>query len=256
MCQLNKNMSRMTFMARRAVVCGMVYALALLLAVPALGQDGLHVHMISGSNEYKSEASLKKYKTYLEDEHDLRVTASWVADGATELPGVSHVPQADVLLVFARRMKLPDDAMDTLREYWNGGGGIVGVRTASHAFRRETNQVFDHEVLGGNYQGHFSDAPVEVENSIADHPVLKGVGPFSSRKMYKAGDLADGATVLQTGRTTIDGTTHSHPVTWTHRYRDSRTVYTSLGVPADFENKNFRRLLTNAIFWVARDGSH
>lgn len=42
------------------------------------------------------------------------------------------------------------------------------------------------------------------------------------------------------------------PVTWAHTYKGGRTIYTSMGVPEDFRDENFRRLLTNAIFWTAR----
>lgn len=231
--------------------------LVLLLVTPAQAQSPLHVHAISGSKEYKSEASLKSYQTHLERTYDVTVTASWVQDRAQDLPGIEHVPDADVLLVFARRMELPPDQMALLRRHWEQGKPIVGIRTASHAFRDSTNQTFDHEVMGGNYQGHFGDFPVRVQNVAEDHPVLEGVEPFTSRKMYKAGELADGATVLQTGTTKTDEGTHTHPVTWAHRYHGGRTVYTSLGVPEDFETESFRRLITNAIFWVAgRERTH
>jgi type 1 glutamine amidotransferase len=222
-----------------------------LLSVPAHAQAPLHIHMISGSDEYASEASLKAYRHHLKQNYDVTVTASWVHDGAEDLPGIEHIPEADLLLVFARRMQLPEDQMDVIRRHWNQGKPVVGVRTASHAFRRSTNQTFDHDVLGGNYQGHFDDTPVQVANVAEDHPVLEGVQPFSSRKLYKAGELAPSATVLQTGTTEVEEESPTHPVTWTHVYQGGRTVYTSLGVPEDFENANFRRLLTNAIFWAA-----
>ena len=228
-----------------------VAGFALLLSLSAQAQAPLHIHLISGSDEYKSEASLKAYRQHLESNYDVTITASWVHDGAEALPGIEHTPEADLLLVFARRMQLPEGQMDVIRRHWMQGKPIVGIRTASHAFRRSTNQVFDHEVLGGNYQGHFDDLPAQVQNATDDHPVLDGVQPFTSRKLYKAGALAPGATVLQTGTTETDDGEHTHPVTWIHQYEGGRTVYTSLGVPEDFEHPSFRRLLTNAIFWAA-----
>jgi type 1 glutamine amidotransferase len=236
---------------RRLVRGGIAVLLALSLGVPASAQAPLHVHVLSGSDEYESEASLKSYRDFLERTYDVTVTASWVHDGAQDLPGLEHVPDADLLLVFARRLKLPDQQMDILRRHWEQGKPIVGLRTASHAFRESTNQVFDHEVLGGNYQGHFDDSPVQVRPVVETHPVLEGVQPFVSRKLYKAGDLADDATVLQTGTTETEDGEHTHPVTWTHRYHGGRTVYTSLGVPEDFRTQSFRRFLTNALFWAA-----
>jgi len=237
--------------AVRIVGTGIALIGVALLSVPAQAQAPLHIHMISGSDEYASEASLKAYQQYLESNYDVTITASWVHDGAEDLPGIEHIPQADLLLVFARRMQLPEDQMDVIRRHWNQGKPVVGIRTASHAFRRSTNQIFDHEVLGGNYQGHFDDTPVQVTNVAEDHPVLEGVQPFPSRKLYKAGALAQDATVLQTGTAETEEESPTHPVTWTHTYQGGRTVYTSLGVPEDFENANFRRLLTNAIFWAA-----
>lgn len=208
----------------------------------------LKIHVISGSNEYESESSLKQYQRYLEEQFDVSITASWVEDGAEDLPGVEKIRDADLLLVFTRRMKLPKDQMELIEDHWQQGKPIVGIRTASHAFRRETNRIFDHEVLGGNYQGHYGDEPVTVRNVAPDHPVLRGIGEFTSRKLYKAGKLAEEAILLQTGH--IEGD-RSDPVTWAHRYNGGRMVYTSLGVPEDFKNDNFVRMLTNAIFWAA-----
>ena len=126
---------------------------------------------------------------------------------------------------------------------------MVGVRTASHAFQAEDNDTFDRRVLGGVHRSHWADEPVRVSNepAQAEHPILRGVGPFTSRKLYKRADLADGVVVLQTG----DNDKDRQPVTVTHTYRGARIVYTSLGVPEDFADENFRRLLTNAVFWTS-----
>ncbi|MEM9657776.1 MAG: hypothetical protein AAF961_05390, partial [Planctomycetota bacterium] len=48
----------------------------------------LAVHMISGSKEYRSEESLRILKDRLKKNYRVRVTGSWVYDGATDLPGV------------------------------------------------------------------------------------------------------------------------------------------------------------------------
>ena len=225
-----------------------ILALCLLAPEPAIGQEPLRIHFISGSNEYASEASLRSYRQTLEAQYEVEITASWVQDRATDLPGVEHIPDADLLLVFTRRMELPGDQMKVIRNHWEEGKPIVGILTASHAFREDTNQIFDHEVMGGNYTGHFGDEPVTVRN-LVEHPVLEGVEAFSSYRMYKAGPLAENAQVLQTG-TIPNGNTHA--VTWVHTYNGGRTFYTSLGVPEDFENQNFLRMLTNAVFWTTR----
>ena len=42
------------------------------------------------------------------------------------------------------------------------------------------------------------------------------------------------------------------PVTWAREFKGARVFYTSLGGRDDFDNPDFRRLLTNALFWTAK----
>lgn len=222
------------------------------LASPASAQDEapLRVHIISGSKEYKSGESLKAFKAHLEKSVNVTCTASWTSDGAKELEGLEALQKADVLVLFARRLKLGEKQMSIIRAHWEAGKPIVGIRTSSHAFQKEDNAVLDRKVMGGNYSGHFGDEAVKVTNAEdqADHPVLKGVKPFTSKKLYKMGEVAEGTVVLQRG----DNGKSKQVVTIAHEYKGGRMVYTSLGVPDDFKDENFRRLLVNAIFWAAR----
>jgi type 1 glutamine amidotransferase len=46
----------------------------------------------------------------------------------------------------------------------------------------------------------------------------------------------------------------AEPVAWARvraDHHNQRVFYTSLGVPEDFDNPNFRRLIANAIVWTA-----
>ena len=210
----------------------------------------LKIHFISGAREYKSEESLKKFIPWLEKHYDVKCSVSWGHDGIKELPSLNELKEADLLFVFSRRMKLVEPQMKIIRAHWVKGKPVVGVRTASHAFQKADNEVFDRQIMGGNYQGHFGDGPVKVTNS-GKHPILKGVGKITSDKLYKAGPLAKSVTVLQQG----DIGTDKHAVSWINNWKGLRTFYTSLGVPKDFENENFRRMLANAIFWTVEKKS-
>ncbi|HET6406893.1 MAG TPA: ThuA domain-containing protein [Chthoniobacteraceae bacterium] len=208
----------------------------------------LKMHVISGSKEYLSEASLKPFLAALENDYHVAVSASWGTDGGSNLENLGALENADVLLIFTRRMKLPEEQMKPIRAHWEAGRPIVGIRTASHAFQQPDNEVFDRKILGGSHQSHWADEPVKVTNQPdqAGHPVLRGVGPFVSRKLYKRGDLLNDVTILQTG----DNGKDTQPVTVTRVHHGGRIVYTSLGVPEDFKDNNFRRLLINALFWT------
>jgi type 1 glutamine amidotransferase len=230
-------------MKTRIIVCLGLFALgAFLEAAP------LRVHIISGAKEYRSEASMKGFSQWMAKRYDVKFTASWGHDGIEKLAGLDALKDADVMFVFARRMKLKEEQMKLIRAHWEAGKPVVGVRTASHAFQKADNEIFDRKVMGGNYLGHFSNEPLRVINVAKAHPVLRGVRPFGSSKLYKAGPLAKSATVLQRG----DIGTDKQDVTWVNTWKGGRTFYTSLGVPEDFENENFKRLLVNAIFWTAK----
>ena len=222
--------------------------LALFAFAAVVDAAPLKIHFISGAREYKSEQSLKAFIPWLEKNYGVKCTTSWGHDGIEELPNLAALKEADVLFVFARRMKLKEAHMKMIRAHGEAGKAVVGVRTASHAFQKADNEIFDRNVMGGNYLGHFSNEPLRVINVVKAHPVLRGVRPFGSSKLYKAGPLAKTATLLQQGDIGKD----KQAITWVNTWKGSRTFYTSLGVPEDFENVNFKRLLVGAIFWTAK----
>jgi type 1 glutamine amidotransferase len=212
----------------------------------------LKIHVISGSAEYRSEASLQEFSAYLQ-QLGFVCSASWGQDKGKSLPNLEALPSADLMIVFARRLTLPADQMKIVRAHWEAGKPVIGLRTASHAWGEKDNPdnaVFDRQVLGNNYGGHYGDEPVAVTNAPdqAAHPVLRGVQPFRSSKLYKTGPLAPTATALQFG-TNDKG---KQVVTLINEYKGGRMFYTSLGIPEDFRDENFRRLLINAIHWTTR----
>lgn len=235
-----------------AILASFVSVVATCSAAATFADGGdLRVHIISGSKEYKSEESLKDFAESLRAGYRVNVTGSWVSDGAKGLPDADKIPAADVLIIFARRLKLPAEQVALVKRHANAGKPIVGIRTSSHAFSNDDNVWLDRTVMGGNYQGHFGGDAVTVNKTDAgkQHPVLQDVGEIVSEKLYKAGALADDVTLLQTG--SIKAGSVTYPVTWTHTYKTGRMFYTSLGVPRDFKNPHFRQMLVNAVFWTA-----
>ncbi len=215
----------------------------------------IHVHLVSGSREYESEASLRAWKgSMLETYANVRITASWGQDGGRDLPDLEPLGDADVMVVFLRRNNLPEDQLARIRRFWESGRAVIGIRTASHAFDRQTNAVFDRQVLGGSYSGHGGDEPrigVELDAVNRDHLVLGGVEPWErAGKLYHNRDNAPGTVTLLTAT----GRDDSQPVAWVYQRGEEvgggRSFYTSLGYPHDFENANFQRLLLNAVQWT------
>jgi putative heme-binding domain-containing protein len=209
----------------------------------------LKVCLVSGSLEYKSDDSLAAFQKYLEEHYPVRCSRAFRKTD-DDLPGLENLDTCDVLLLFTRRLTISGEQLERVKKYCRSGKPIVAVRTASHAFQNWL--ALDKEILGGNYQGHYKEGPV-AKVSFVDkakgHPVLAGVEPFESvGSLYKNTGLAADSEILLNG--TIPD--HTEPVAWTRIHNGGRVFYTSLGHPEDFQNANFRRLLTNALFWTAK----
>ena len=213
------------------------------------GHAPLRVSLLSGSAQYRSDVSLRKLQEELESHYGCE--CAWVQgrDRGKELKGIEALDRCDVMVVFVRRMEPPSAQLERVKKYCDAGKPIVGIRTASHAFQKWLE--FDKLVLGGNYRGHYGDAAAQVrfEDKAKGHPVLAGVKPFRAYGgLYKNQGHAKDVGLLLTAATKQ----HSEPVAWTRARQGGRVFYTSLGHPRDFGDRNFMRMLVNAIFWTAK----
>ena len=229
-------------------------ALALLAALPAAraadSPPPLKVCLVSASAEYKSHESLAELQRHLESACAVQCTRAFGEDKGKDIPGLEALDAADVMVLFTRRVTLDEAPLARVKRFCAAGKGVVGLRTASHAFQNWLE--IDKDLFGGSYKGHYGkDEPAQVvlAEKAKDHPVLAGVKPFGTPgKLYKNPSLAPDVTLLLTG-TAGD---KREPVAWAREVACGRVVYTSLGVPEDFANADFLRLMANAVFWTAR----
>src|SRR5260370_22332543 len=141
----------------------------------AAGKGVLKVCLISGSFEYKSDASLSKLQDHLEKHFPVKCSRAF-AKSETDLPGLENLDTCDVAVLFTRRLKLEGDQLERIKKYCLSGKPLVGIRTASHAI--QTWLDLDKDALGGNYKGHYNDGPlaeITLEAAANDHPILNGV---------------------------------------------------------------------------------
>jgi type 1 glutamine amidotransferase/nicotinamidase-related amidase len=216
--------------------------------VGGAAEPKLKVCLISGAEEYESDRTLTDFKEQVEARFPVSCTLL-KAKGISDLPGLEALESCDVLLIFARRLTLPDDQMKFLKKYVSSKKPIVGIRTASHAFQNWLD--FDKLVLGGNYQGHYSNEKSQrskATESGKSHPIMKGVGMIASRgSLYKTSPVASDATVLLTS----SSPEATEPAAWVREADGRRVFYTEFGAQGDFENQTFVRMLSNALFWAA-----
>ena len=207
----------------------------------------LNLCMLSGSFEYDSEVSLNTFKRYVKKNYPIQANMI-VYKSEDDDPSLEALDDADVLLVYTRRLNTDGESLKRFQSYCEEGRPIVGVRTASHAYQNWLE--FDKVVLGGDYQGHYGHGPiVQLETVVTEHPILEGLPKFESYgSLYKNPSLQEDTTVLLIGRTDE----HTEPVAWTRLHKGGRVCYTSLGHQKDFELEPFLRFLAQSVLWVSK----
>ncbi|MHA3772558.1 ThuA domain-containing protein [Verrucomicrobiota bacterium sgz303538] len=232
------------------------------------------IALLTGENEYNTAETLPAFaRAELEPMgHRIVHIAAPPTEDAHQFENINSLREADLVVVSVRRRAPQKELLDLLRAHIAAGKPVVGIRTATHAFELRKGvppaghadwPKFDTEVLGGDYQDHWSNKPpagpstiVTIAKENAANAILAGVEPAEFKvtsHLYKSRDLARDAKVLLRGR--VDGQSEVEPVAWTHMAGKSRVFYTSLGNPDDFQVPAFRTLLRNGILWALADKS-
>ncbi len=130
--------------------------------VPPTGaSNGKHIVLVAGDDEYHSEEALPQLARILAVRHGFLCTVLFTlnpADGtidrdAQNLPGLEELEKADLLILFARFRNLPDDQMKRLADYIESGRPIIGLRTATHAFRIPPGSAYARYSYNSKLQG-------------------------------------------------------------------------------------------------------
>ncbi len=228
------------------------------------GDRRAHLVCVIAEDEYETERTLPEFAL----RHlgwDFRVSFVFGSERErNEIPGLDAVEDADVLLLSVRRRALPERQLAIIRQHVALGKPVLGIRTASHAFALRGDDgvpaghavwpTFDADVLGGNYQGHYSNAlrsVVHVVPDAANYPIVRNLPADSwpqGGSLYKNTPLRPGTRTLLIGRA---GGGREEPVAWVFlRENGGRSFYTSLGHKDDFQKRPFTRLLHNALLWL------
>jgi type 1 glutamine amidotransferase/lysophospholipase L1-like esterase len=194
--------------------------------------------------------------------------------------------KADLFVIFTRFLNLPDDEMAHVEAYLERGGPIVGLRTASHAFKIPANSKyakydfeskvagyengFGQQILGNTWVGHYGTnhkqgTRIQTLPDQRGNVILTGVAEtsFCHAGAY-VGKPGPDFTVLTNSQPLVsmdptaapDTTKPPMPSTWTRQYaaKDGskhRVFHSTQGASEDILDDNYRRLLINGILWAA-----
>lgn len=258
--------------------------------------QGKHIVLMAGDEEYRSEEALPMLGRILAQRHGFTCTVLFSTNpetgtidpiNQTNIPGLSALDRADMLILFLRFRELPDSDMKHFADYLNSGKPILGLRTSTHAFAYERNKQspyarfdyrstqwpggFGQQVLGDTWINHHGDHGKEstrgmVNPAFRDHPILRGVSDlWGPTDVYGLAHLPADAQVLVHGQV-LSGMNPTDPpvagkkndpltpLIWLRTYlgqtgKRSPVITSTLGSSVDFECEDFRRLVINACYW-------
>jgi type 1 glutamine amidotransferase len=168
---------------------------------------GKQVVLVSGDEEYRSEETLTQLGKILAARHGFDCTVLYSIDPATgeidpncqtNIPGLEHLRDADLMVIATRFRNLPDEQMQEIDAYLRRGGPVVGLRTATHAFNIPKDRAYAHYsngyageqqewtdgfgrlVLGEKWISHHGKHGQESTRGLiapgaAGHPILRGI---------------------------------------------------------------------------------
>ena len=254
---------------------------------------GKHIVFVASDHEYRSEEACPALARILAQHHGFKCTVLFgvnkqgeITAGASNIKGLEALEKADVLVIFARFLDLPDDQMKHIVSYIDRGGPVVGFRTSSHAFKIPEGKTyskysfnyqgddykngFGHQILGNTWVGHYGrnhkqGTRIQLIPEQRDHPILRGVkdGAFCFAGGYN-GIAREGFTVIANSQPMVSMEKDAAlskkqppvPCTWTREYTGKngtrgRVFHSTQGASEDQLDDNYRRMSINGIFWAA-----
>jgi Trehalose utilisation len=259
---------------------------------------GKHVVLIAADEEYRSEEMLPQMAKILAKRHGFKCTVLFGIDRKDgtinpnqndNIPGLDALKSADLLVLFTRWRTLPDDQMKPIVEYIKSGKPVIGLRTATHAFKLEPKSAyarwswnskewdggFGRQVLGETWVSHHGKHGGQSTRGIIApgqerHPILRGIksgdiwGPTDvyGVKLPLPGDcmpLVLGEVVEGMKPTDPPAAGNKNdpmmPISWTKTYtppggKPARVFTSTMASGQDFESEGLRRLLVNACYWA------
>ena len=125
---------------------------------------GKHIVLVSGDEEYRSEEALPQLGKILSQHHGFKCTALFAIDpeggfidpnNQNNIPGLEALKTADLMIICTRFRALPDEQMQQIDDYLRSGRPVIGLRTATHAFRFSGSNKWAH--YGNGYRGELKE---------------------------------------------------------------------------------------------------
>ena len=247
---------------------------------------GKHIVLVSGDEEYRSEESMPMMAKILAEHHgfDTTVLFSWSKDGsyidpnnAAGVKGWEKLDSADLMIIATRMRTFSPETVKHLGGYLNAGKPVIGLRTATHAFKGQGKMGsvkpnnWGLRFLGEKWVSHHGLHKKEgfralIEKGAEEHAILNSVKDITGPPdVYTVRHLTNADTILLRGEVTetldpsslaVKGKKNDPmmPLAWLHPYKSpddegkGMAFCTTAGAATDFVKEDMRRLIVNASY--------
>jgi type 1 glutamine amidotransferase len=217
--------------------------------------DKINIKIITGGHGFERPEFFQVFDSYAGIEYQ-----ELVQPAANDIYASQAMQAVDVLVFYDMVQEISDSQKKALLALLKQGQGMVFLHHSLASYQ-EWHEFIN--IIGGRYydkkpenkwpkqrlSSYKHDVMVPVKVVDHDHPVLNGIGDFTIHD-----EVYGNTEVLKTVHPLLT-TTHPESATtiaWTHRYLNSSIVYIQLGHDHKaYEDKNFRKLVKQAIEWVS-----
>ncbi len=212
-----------------------------------------YVLVVTGGKKIEKESFLQMFK-----EMDQITFHEAIQPEAKNMFASKRIKQYCAIVFYDVSQEITEEQKQAFLNLLEEGKGIVFLH---HALVSYQNWDEYENIVGGRYYHksetdttrpvstyrHDVEIPVEIVNP--EHPVTKGLTDFIIHdEVYGNYNVLDDVTPLLNTK---------HPesesiIAWTHRYKNAKIVYLQSGHDHHaFEDANYRKLVEQAIKWVA-----
>ena len=252
---------------------------------------GKKLVFVASDHEYRAEETLPALARILAVHHGFDCTVLFglngngeIEAGASNIPGLEALKDADGMVIFTRFLALPVEQMKHIDDYLNRAGPVVGLRTSTHGFNykdakdpyykyhfrytgKDYHAGFGHQVLGQSWVGHYGrnhqqSTRIDIIPEKKNHPILRGVSKVHvqaggyNAEAQKDWDILTMAQPLMSMKPDGEDDKTKPPMAseWTRYYNGKNgkkgRVFTSLyGASEDILNAGYRRMIVNGVYW-------
>lgn len=245
---------------RNVFLTGLLLGLALMIGLPASGEDTtgeskmtISLLVFSRTTGYR-HASIEDGVKMLEAlcaEHNYAMRHT---EDPAEFTNESLAGYDVVIFLNTTKDVLDDAQQEAFIRYIRGGGGFVGVHAASDT---EYDWPWYGKLVGAYFSGHPKIQRADVRITAPGHVCMEGLpNPWTrTDEWYNFKDVQPGLTVLaKVDESSYEGGAMGgdHPIAWCREFEGGRSFYTALGhTPESYTEPEFIGHVHRGILWSA-----